>query len=355
MLTARGLRSTRRGSPAWIVAELAPLAVVGVLLVTSPRDAAASDCKAPSGLSACIDGDDLWPHTGGGSFFSIGTTSTTPAGLVSVGLVGSFFKHSIGVRVSSADPGGSTVYLVDDTLDATLLLALGVTRRLEITAAAPATVYQDGAGIAAIVGSAPPAPHSAVRDVRFGLALVILERAEGAGGPALAGRLEFAAPTATADAFAGNATAVLWPSLALSWRLGRVDLAAELGARVRGAATLANAVVGSEIQAAIGANVDILRERWLAAGVEAFALATTTTQLSDPRDPSAGTPPLIPAEWIAHVSTRHFAAGALTLGLGGGTTLPVTSRFALTSPSYRLDLAVRYAPLAPPLAVKEPR
>jgi hypothetical protein len=341
MLTARGLRSTRRGFAA----------VVGVALALAPRVSRASDCQPRSGLSPCVDADDLWPHAGGGSFFSIGTTSTTPAGSVAVGLVGSFFKHPIGVRVASADPAGSTVFLVDDALDATLMLAFGITRRLELTAAAPATIYQDGAGIAAIVGGASPAPHSAARDVRFGLAMTIVERPLDASGAALVGRLEFVAPSATRDAFAGGATAVMWPSLAFSYRLGRVDLAAELGARVRGATALANAVVGTQIQAALGASVDILRERWLAAGAEAFALCTTARQLADARDAGAGTPPLIPAEWIAHVSTSHLAAGALTLGVGGGTTLPLTSHFALTSPSYRLDLAVRYAPQG----VKDPR
>ncbi len=53
--------------------------------------------------------------------------------------------------------------------------------------------------------------------------------------------------------------------------------------------------------------------------------------------------PLVPAEWIAHVSTAHFFGGDLVLSLGGGTRIPFSTA-TLTSPQYRLDFALRYAP-----------
>jgi hypothetical protein len=336
------------------------VAVLVALASTGAAPARAANCGPPSGPSSCIDADNLWPHAGGGPYFALGSASTTRAGGVAVGLVASFLAQPIGVRIASADPAGSTVFLVDKVFDVTMLLAFGITDRLELTLAAPGTLYQTGAGVAAIDGAAPAQPRSPARDLRFGFAVALLEREDDANGPALAGRLEFAAPTASSYAFAGGRTAVLAPSVTFSYRIGRVDLSVEANARLRGEATLATAVVGSQVGGALGASVDIVKERWLALGAEAFALATTS------RQPPLGTtptsqPPLVPAEWIAHASSAHFARGDLTLGLGGGGTIPFSSHGALTSPKYRLDLALRYAPRSHrrsqrlPPAAKDPR
>jgi OmpA-OmpF porin, OOP family len=116
-------------------------------------------------------------------------------------------------------------------------------------------------------------------------------------------------------------------------------------ARIRGEQTFATAVVGSQVGGAVGASVDLLRDRWLQAGGEVFALYTTSTQLPDPSGPSGQRPPpLVPGEWIAHVSTAHFFGGDVTLRLGGGSSIPFAARGQLTAPQYRLDFAVRYAP-----------
>jgi OmpA-OmpF porin, OOP family len=316
-----------------------------VLALLPARSASAGDCRPLNGVSPCIDSDNLWPHAGGGPYFAIGDTSTTPAGELSFGLVGSFFTKSVGVRVVSADPAGSSVFLIDTALDVTLLFALGITDRLELTLAAPATLYQTGAGLAQVDGSAAPLTRSLPRDVRFGFAVAILRRPPDHDGPALAGRLEFDAPTGDDDNFAHGPTAVVIPSLSFSYRIGRVDLAAETMARLRGEAVFANAVVGTQIGVALGASVDILRDRWLSAGAEAFVLPTTAPQLPDPA--TGATVPLVPAEWIAHASTAHFMGGDLVLALGGGGTIPFSSHAALTSPAYRLDFSVRFAPTAP--------
>src|SRR5262249_19034993 len=110
------------------------------LALLSARSARAGDCRPINGVSPCIDADNLWPHAAGGPYFALGDATTTPAGSLSVGLVGSFVSKPIGVRVASADPAGSTVFLVDGLFDVTLLFALGVTDRLELTLAAPATL-----------------------------------------------------------------------------------------------------------------------------------------------------------------------------------------------------------------------
>src|SRR4051812_14139376 len=124
---------------AWL-RGLPPAAVALSALVAAE---ARADCQPKSGLSTCIDADNLWPHAGGGPFFAIGSTTTTPAGKIAFGLIGSYLSQPIGLKVASPDPAASTIFAVDKAFDATLLFALGVTDRLELTIAAPATLYQD--------------------------------------------------------------------------------------------------------------------------------------------------------------------------------------------------------------------
>src|SRR5262245_15202057 len=123
------------------------LCAAALALAALHADAARADECSPGGTrSTCIDVDNLWPHAGGGPFFALGSTTTTPAGQVAFGLVASYLSRPLALRVASADPAGAYVYPVDNAVDVTLLWALGVTDRLEITAAAPATLYQ-GPGV----------------------------------------------------------------------------------------------------------------------------------------------------------------------------------------------------------------
>lgn len=328
------------------------LSFAGLLSLLSASGAARADCqpltiaRTGQSFSPCVDADNLWPHAGGGPYFVIGSTATTPRGSLAFGLVGSFLSEPLGLDVASPDPAGSTVFSIDKAFDATVLLALGMTDRLELTLAAPATLYQSGAGLQTVSATNPALLRSAPRDMRFGFSLAMLTRPPAAErGPALTGRLEFSTPTGSAAALSRGRTAVVAPSLAFSYRIGRVDVAAEALARLRGEVTFADTVVGPQVGGAVGASVDILKDRWLGAGAELFALYTTSKQLPGPATAGGATPPpLVPGEWIAHVSTAHFLAGDLTLSLGGGSSVPFASRGAPTAPQYRLDFAIRYAP-----------
>ena len=321
------------------------LVLAAALTTLLAAEARADQCDPKGGVSTCVDADNLWPHAGGGRFYALGTTLTTPRGQLAFGLVGSFLKQPVGLRVASADPKGSTVYAVDDRFDASLLFALGVSDRLELTLAAPVTLYQSGAGLAGIVNGGEALPRSAVRDFRFGLSLALLSRPRVGEekGPALTARMEFGAPLGTRTAFTGGLGATAVPSLVFDWRLGRVLVAAEAVARVRPEVPVAGATIGTQIGGSLGASVDVIRDRWLTVAAEAFALPTISAQRVDPRDPDAAARPLVPAEWIASVSTARLLGGDLVISVGGGGPIPITSG-ALTSPRYRLDFALRYAP-----------
>lgn len=321
---------------AWLVIAATLLAV----------EARAGDCSPRSGLSPCIDADNLWPHPGGGPFFAVGAASTTPARQISFGLVLSWLAKPVGVTVASADPEGSTVFAVDKLLDATMLFAYGVHDRLELSIAVPAAVYQGGAGLSGVVASAEPPASSGLRDLRFGLAAAMLARGRGdaSRGPALTGRLDFGVPVATRGALAGASSATLAPSVVFDYKTRRVTLAVEAFARLRREAKLANAVWGSQVGGAVGGAVDVLWDRWLTVGAEAFVLPVLARQEPSPREPDAGAPPLAPAEWIASLSTARLFCGDLVLSVGGGGSIPLGAPAALTSPRYRVNFGLRYAP-----------
>jgi hypothetical protein len=130
------------------------LLVAASFPLLSAGEARAADCtpfkSTSQSFSPCIDADNLWPHAGGGAYFAIGGTTTTPRGALAFGFVGSYLTQPIGVIVSSADPAGSKLFIVDQAFDATLLFALGVIDRLELTLAAPATLYQSGVGLSGL-------------------------------------------------------------------------------------------------------------------------------------------------------------------------------------------------------------
>jgi hypothetical protein len=135
------------------------------------------------------------------------------------------------------------------------------------------------------------------------------------------------------------------PSLAFDYRLGGLDLAAELGARLRSDVTFGTSVVGSQVTGGLGASYDVLREHWLTASAEMFFLVGTSTQLTSEVDFTPSTlAALVPAEWIVSVSTAPLLGGDFRLSLGGGGPIPTTSNGALTAPAFRLDFGLRYAP-----------
>ncbi|MBI5536419.1 MAG: OmpA family protein [Deltaproteobacteria bacterium] len=316
----------------------------------------ASECNNASRLSSCINSDTLWPHAGAATFQSVGATETTATGQFSFGIVTTYLRKPIVLRASSPDPAGTEVPAVNHLVDSSFLWAFGVTNRLELTFAMPASLYQTGSGLSGYTSShATPIPATAVRDLRYGLAyaLVPRDRAFPTQGFAATARFEMSAPVGDRQSFAGDRSAVWYPTVSADYRIGRVFVGAELGARLRGTSTLAGTRVGSQLFSAVGVGFDILPEQKLSAAIEAFALPTLVGQEQLRRDPTtaalvaeSSTRKLVPAEWMATVRTAPIAGGDFSVAASGGTALPLTDPSSMTSPSYRFVLGVRYAPLA---------
>ena len=325
-------------------AALAAIATV----VALPRFARATDCSPASGISTCIDSDNLWLHAGASTFAAIGGVTTTPAGQASFGMLSSYFSHPIGLRVGSADPKGTVVHAVDDVLDATFGWTLGLTNRVEVSAAVPVALYQSGSGLADVRGGNETLDRSAMRDARVGLAGAILPRPRTGQqrGTAVTGRFEVVAPTGDTSSFSGTGAFAAVPSVVADHRMDRFEFAVELGARFRAGRDFAGSRIGSQVAYGAAAAFDVIPTRqWLTLTAEMVGLYTLEQTLE--RGPSAGqaSTTVAPAEWLFSARSSPFLAGDVSFVAAGGSALPLTSEPSVTSPRFRFDLGLRYAPL----------
>ncbi len=318
------------------------------------RPARGADCSPNDGVSSCVDVDNLWPHAGPSRFAAIGSTSITPSGQASFGLLASWQKRPLVLNLPSPDPAGTEAAAIDDQLNASFLWAVGLGRGLELSAVTPVTLFQDGTGPDVLRSQAPPPlVRTAVRDARLGLSAALVSRPEalGARGLGLVARAQLALPTGNEAVFAGGVGPAFAPALTADYRLGRFLFAAELGARLRKASTVGGARVGSQALAAIGVGFDVLPRELLSTHLEAYTLPSLERQYEPARDEGsgrvrldAGGAALAPTEWLATVRSSPALGGDFSVQAGGGTALPIAPDSA-TQPRFRFVLGLRYAPL----------
>ncbi|MEB2311571.1 MAG: hypothetical protein OZ928_06950 [Polyangiaceae bacterium] len=321
--------------------------------------ARAVDCAPATGLSPCIDADGLWLAPDGARFLSLPSARGAPPGTLASGFALSFLSRPVTLRVSSPDPDGRTVPVVERLLDATILERYAVSRSVDVDVALPFALYQTGAGVEGVTSqSAPPIARTAARDPRLGAGYVLVEPApHERDGVALKARLELSLPFGDRRALASEGAILAAPSLALESSLGPIHGSAMAGARLRRAVRFATAHHGSQALLALGGGFDVLPRALLSLELEAWMLPSLTSQADSlPSGARVEGGLLVQAEWLA--SLRSRVGDGLELSLGGGTALPLSSvrrvdtrgdrdteRFpAPGSPEYRLTFLVRYAP-----------
>jgi OOP family OmpA-OmpF porin len=340
------------------------------------RGASATNCAGNGGsgiYSPCIDSDIVWPHAGPARFVMVGSTETVAQGQLGFGLATTLLTQPIVLSVPTTGPGASSANAVDYQINGTFLWSYGVTDRLELDLAVPLTFIQSGAGLSPITGSSQ-LKDTAVRDMRFGFAYALLPHSREAPEKrsdtwGLTARLEVSAPTGDVDELASDGAGVFVPSVAADWRHGRLFAGAEIGARLRPTNNLEGARVGPQLVTALGVGYDILARELLTATLEAMALPTFAEQdtLQNPQTEGGvfvATPNgqyIAPAAWQLAARTAPLGSGDLSIQVGGGGGLPITSG-AITMPQYLFTLAVRWAPLgrkhpkppSPPPAAQPP-
>jgi hypothetical protein len=232
----------------------------------------ADECKNAV-LNPCMNSDALWVHPGASEFVAIRSTLASPKGQVGFGLVTTLQSRPVVLRVFSPGPPGTAQAVVDNQLTAHFLWHYGVTDRLDLNAALPVTLSQNGAGLNPITAGAN-LPQVALRDARIGVGFALLRRPMRNTPPSNVGfqppaqwiadglgvglRFDLSIPSGSADAFAGETGAVLAPAVVGDFRKGRFFAASEVALRLRKTSELLGARIGSQLFAGLGAGFDIL-------------------------------------------------------------------------------------------------
>ena len=332
------------------------LSVLVALTIGLGAPHAGADCTPASHLSTCIDADTFWPHAGPATFAFIGGTDTTAPGQIGLGLVTTYLGRPVVLQIPSSDLAGNEIDAVHHLVDATFLWSYGLTGRAELTVALSTTAYRTGSGVSSLASQSPEAlARTALRDSRVGAAYALLGRLpDRRTDPfGLKARLELSLPTGDESSFAGDRSVVEIPSFAFDFRRGLFVAAAELGARLRQTSDLLGASVGPQLFAGLGAGVYVIRPEVLSVLLEAFALPTLSDQRREAYDAtgqrrvelSTGRA-LVPSEWAASIRSAPFESAELSISLAAGGRLGLAGEPALTAPTYRFALGLRYAPVA---------
>lgn len=334
----------------------AGVALLGIALVS--EYAAAVDCTAGTSASPCFDADALWVPAAPSRFASIARSEAMPGRAYSLGLALVYLSQPVTLKALAPDPNGRKVLVVDDVVGASISASYSPIRHLELGAVLPMNLHRTGTGLTGVTSqNGSSLSGASLRDLRVGAGHDLVLRPSPADQPRFTAmaRLEVALPTGNEEAFAGNRTVVVAPSLSLGVRLNRLLLAAQEGARFRSGVDFGGARIATELLSSLGATVDIAPKGLFSVSTEFWFLPNFLSTKHTEPDGTVKTSTLVPAEWLATVWTR---LSDVVLGLGGGTALPLSSDtrteptgaestelFAgVTSPRFRVFLSARYAP-----------
>jgi len=310
-----------------------PSLLVSSAVTLTLSSAAKADCST----SPCLDAEPAWLSPSALRFALISDTNSPKAAQVGLGATASFRLGPAVLNVPAPNRDGRDVNLLRHATDLSLAARLGIGNRLELTLLLPAGLYQRGAGIKGITHqSAPEIPTTTLHDPRLGFGYSLPT-----ASPQFGAKLRFEAklPLGNTAALSGEQSFVASPALALSSRLGGFFAGAELGARLRRPVDFFGARVGSQGLLAAGAGYALAAAR-LSFAAELYLLPSLVR---------ADRIRYLPAEWLASVRYAPQALSGVSLGVSGGSGLPLSgnaagSSFALGVPAFRSGLFVRFTP-----------
>jgi hypothetical protein len=292
---------------------------------------ARADCDAVP----CVDAEPLWLTASARHFSFVSDAAALPAGDVSGALTFGFRFEPAVLTMPSPNRDGREVNALRHATDATLGLRAGIGRGLELTLVLPAGLYQRGAGIKGVTHqAAPPVPAQSLHDPRIGFAFALRDGAKL--------KLELKLPLGNREALSGEADAVLSPGVVWSLRHAHWFAGGEIGARFRTPTRLFGTRIGTQALLAIGGGYELPRPH-LTFAIEAYAAPSL---LARPHGELA----YFPAEWLASVRFGPRALPRWSLGVAGGTGVPLAQDadgpafLAFGVPRFRSLLFVRFLP-----------
>lgn len=295
----------------WTIVRFASLGCVLVVAAAGGAARAEGDLRrfqaplVPTGLLATSESEVLFPDQ------------------YTVGLTLDYARNPLVWRYAD----GSYTPIIGQQLNLEVAAAVGLMPLVDIAVALPLSIMQRGspdAGLGDLRGAA-------IGDLRLAPRVALLpERVYGLGVTAVA---EVIAPTGDATTFRGERGWALRPALLGSLSLARVRLLGQLSYLARPDAAATNLQLADEVGVSFGAALPL--SSWHVGGA-LLAEASGSTSVLDPF--SGG---LSALETRLGWRGRWMKSWLLTTGLGAGVTR------AVGTPSYRVLLAVSYAPQPP--------
>jgi hypothetical protein len=333
------------------------------------RDARA-DCTPRTGNSTCFDADALRAPFAPSEYVGLPRGRAMPATTWSLGLDMTALHHPVMLHAPSPDPGGRDIGVVRDAFDGTLAAAGSPVTHLELGAALPLAFYRSGTGLSGVTSqTGPDLPKAAVRDLRVGAGYDLFRSELRDRRTTFSGivRLDLSLPTGKSSAFAGERSLAGEPAIGVEMRSGLLFAAVEQRVRLRQPVTFGGQQLGTQWVSTIGVGVNALDGGRLAVAAEAYVAPYLDQRAFVLPDGTRVEPGAVaPAEWMLSAQARLHA---LRLGLGFGTAIPLSSDrrvtpsgvassesyAAVTSPSFRFALTLRYAPGDEPARTKPAR
>ncbi|MBN2195614.1 MAG: hypothetical protein JW751_22530 [Polyangiaceae bacterium] len=282
---------------------------------------AVARCPTDSKYSPCLDADAHWlapPHA---SF--LGVPAAVPLGppRQRVGVAFGWLERPVVMTLPGPDPAGREVSVVERLLALSLLTSHALSRRVTLDAVVPFTVTQRGLGIEGLTSLEPQPKPRVLRDPRAGISFA-LGNVEGPLELALATRYVMVVPLGDERTLGGERGFVGAPSFAVAARHGGLFAGAELGARLRMPTALGDSRLGTSLAASVGIGWDVLTRGRLTLTAEAIATPVLVRQRQASED--AGSPRLVPAEWLAGIGSAPFGTGRPVVSLGFGSGIPLS-------------------------------
>lgn len=299
----------------------------------APSMAHAENCQPPDGISPCVDSDQLWLPASPSVFASIPWAPGLKKHELAVGLTAGFLDRPVALVAQSPAIDGRTVRLVNWAAQLTAAFTYGLTDRVDIRAVAPFTLYQSGAGVGGAISQNPPGiTEQAVRDPRLGVSFVVTNESEVF---ALASELDLALPIHTDGAFAGAIGPVLEADFVATGEVGSLFYGALAGIRMLRTVSFSTTQVGTSADVRLGVGWSFLSDGRLTATLEGWMLPSLLRQdLPLPDGGAVTSARVIPAEWMASVSSAITGHFSVQLGAGTGVPWSAVSREAPNGASY---------------------
>jgi OOP family OmpA-OmpF porin len=282
------------------------------------------------GTDTAFDVQTYWPAGGPGEHLVSRGTTVSPSGAVGFGLIVGFMRQPLVLRPLGAQ---STSPAVDWAVTTDFVWSVGLANRFQLSAAVPMVIAQSGTGTQAILGSRGAAlGDTALRDLRLEASWAIVQRERMPDATGLGLRLDLGGAIPFGDEAGFNSAGgfTFAPMLAADYRLRRVTVTVNAGARIRADRRFADMIVGNALVASAGVAVRPLRR--LNLSVEYF----TTVGLAS----AAGLTSPMTGEVFGGARLATDAAGDVELL--AGVAVPVLSD--PLNPGWRGLVGLSYAP-----------